>query len=629
MASSLLALIFMNAYSRDLRREVMMASSKSLEHSIERAVKHYSSLFTLPSYTRIVVFTLLMCVAGSILTLFFIADAPIVLALYSGILLFSLSAFSDLIIRQGFFKSDPIYNSRRCAALSMFSLLLWFGFLFVGSLLARILSWSFWFALFSMGFAAVCILRLIVLSSTSFGSYLRIVGASLLHPALCLPTLFCVASSVGHILKSTWLVGFIPAAVLVSILTAHIFIRTVNRLGVETLQTPTTMVLRAFLANWMENLTAPIEDIFERFGKEKTIDFSLLGFRTNDGVKSVVVVPSFHPGPFRNVGSSLLPSIIQEAIENKLHCVAAVPHGLFGHEFDLSSQLQNQRVLEGIMSAADFAEGTSDATAFLKAQKGVAGASCQIFGDCALLTLTLAPETTEDFPRELGDFIVEEAAKLGLKHAIVINAHNSIDGAFDVGSALESLKEAAAEALRKASGVKRQSFELGAARTVPKEFNVEDGMGLGGISALALRVGGQVNAYVVIDGNNMVSGLRDEILVSLEELGVERGEVLTTDTHEVNAIVMTARGYHPLGEAIPHERLISYAKAAVAEALNNMQRVSAAWRAGSIPNVRVIGEKQIEELPSLADKSVQRAKKVAVPLFAAAGLALIALLFVL
>ena len=146
---------------------------------------------------------------------------------------------------------------------------------------------------------------------------------------------------------------------------------------------------------------------------------------------------------------------------------------------------------------------------------------------------------------------------------------------------------------------------------------------------MAFRVGGKVSAYVTIDGNNMVSGLRDKILYSLKDLGVDSGEVLTTDTHEVNAVVMTARGYHPLGEAIPHERLISYVKAAVVEALNNMEPTSVAWRAGGVPNVKVIGEKQIEELPFLADKSVHRAKRVAVPLFAVAGLVLIALLFVL
>jgi putative membrane protein len=571
--------------------------------------------------------TLLLCGAGSLLTLFLLADAPVILGFT--LLLFSLSAVSDLFNRLVFLKSDPIYSARRCAALSMFSLLLWFGFLLVGSLLARFLSWDFWFYLFSIGFAAVCILRLIVLSSTSFASYLKMVGASLAQPALCLFSMFYLAFSVGYALESAPLAGFFSLSVLISILTAHVFMSSVNSLGVEALQTPTTMILKVFLANWMENLTTPIESLFERFGKERTIDFSLLGFGAEDDVRSMIVVPSFHPGPFRNVGSSLLPSIIQEASEKKFRCVTAVPHGLFGHEYDLSSQRQSRKVLEGILSSADFAGFASGATGFVRTRKGVAGASCQIFGDCALLTLTLAPETTEDFPRELGDFILGEAAKLELVHAMIINAHNSINGPFAINSALEPLKEAAAEALRKASGMELSPFEVGAARIVPQEFSVEDGMGHGGICALVVRVSGQTSAYVTIDGNNMVSGLRDKILTSLRDLGVDSGEVLTTDTHGVNAIVMTSRGYHPLGEVIPHERLIGYVRSVVADALNNMKHASASWRSGTVPNVNVIGAKQIEEMPFLADKSLSKAKRIAVPLFGAAGLALLALLVAL
>lgn len=606
-----------------------MTSSKGIEHSIERAARHYSSLFTLPSYPRITVLSLLVSIVGSVFALFLIANAPITLALQFGILLYSVSALSDLAVPRVFLKSDPIYNSRRCAALSMFSLLLWFGFIVAGSLLARLFAWSLWVALFSVGFAAVCILRLIVLVSTSSVSYSKITGASLIQPVFCLFPMLYTAAVMGYTIKITWLAGFFPLAVLVSFLSAHVFISSINRLGLEVLQTPATVILRAFLANWMENLTTPLERLFERFGKEKTISFSLLGFRAGKGFKSIIVVPSFHPGPFRNVGSSHLPHMIQEALEKRLQCVVAVPHGLFGHEFDLASQLQNQKVLKAILDSTEFVGFASKATGVVRAQREVAGATCQIFGDCALLTLTLAPETTEDFPREIGDFIVQEASNLGLARVLIVNAHNSINGAFDVISAMEPLKEAAAQALREASKEERRHFELGTAKIVPKEFSVEDGMGSGGICVSAFRVGGQTSVYVTIDGNNMVSGLRDRILASLEDLGVDAGEVLTTDTHEVNAVVMTARGYHPLGEAISPERLIRLVKAAVEKALSTMEPVSVGWRTGAASNVKVIGETQIQELPLLADRSVRRAKRIAVPLFLGAGLSLVAFLLIL
>ena len=604
-------------------------ASKSLEHSIERAVKHYSSLFVLPDYWKIVLLTFLLSLIGGFLTLFLILQSSVLLTLQFSLLLFLLSTISDVVIRQSFFKSDLVYNTRRCAALSMFSVLLWFGFLLIGSLLTYFFnSWVFWFSLFSIGFAAVCILRLVVLSSTSFTAYWTIVGGSLTQPLFCLAPLFYVSLSVGYAFNSNTALYFLFSIPL-AILTALIFTKSVDTIGVRALQIPTTTVLKAFLANWMENLNAPLEKLFENFGKEKPIDFSLLAFKAKDQIRSVIAVSSFHPGPFKNVGSSYLPFLIQEALEKKLNCVVAVPHGLFGHEFDLSSQQQNQKVLGGVLAASDFANFDSNATSFVRTQKDVASASCQIFGDCAVVTLTLAPETTEDFPKEVGDLILEEASKHGLKHVVIINSHNSINNQCDMSAAVEPLKEAALVALKKASKLKRSLFEMGVAKVVPNEFSLESGMGPGGIYALVLRVGKQTCAYVIIDGNNMVSGLREKIFAHLNELGIDEGEVLTTDTHAVNAIVITARGYHPLGEAIPHENLISHIKDVVREAVNNMKPASIAWRIGQVSNVNVIGEKQIEEMSLLADKALRRAKGTAVQLFAVAGLLLIAVLLVL
>ena len=606
-----------------------MVSTESLEHSIERVEKHYSSLFILPSFRKIILLTFLSCIIGSVITTSLLARTFTILALQFGLLLFLSSAISDFIIRQVFMKSDPIHNVRRCAALSMFSILLWLSFLLIGSLLTLFLnSWIFWVALFFIGFTTVCILRLIVFSATSFAPYRKVVGASIIQPIVCLLPMFYVSFSVGHIFASITMAYFL-FSIPISILTSFIFISSVNNIGVETFKIPTTMVLKAFLVNWMENLNVPVENLFERFGREKTIDFSLLAFKAEDRIKSVIVVSSFHPGPFRNVGSSLLPFMLQEALEKKLCGVVSVPHGLFGHEFDLSSQQQNQKVLREVLDSSDFTHFGLKATRFVEAKKGIAGAGCQIFGDCAVLTLTLAPETTEDFPQEIGDFILEEASKLGLAHVIIINAHNSINGVFDVSGVVEPLKEAALDVLKKASKLKPSSIEVGAAKVVPKEFSFEDGMGPGGICALVIRVGKQTCAYVTIDGNNMVSGLREKILGALKELDVDIGEVFTTDTHVVNGIIMTARGYHPLGEAISHEKLINYIKQAVREALSNVEYTSTAWSVGEVPNVSVIGEKQIKELSLLADRASQRAKKTAIPLFTAVGLLLTALVIVL
>jgi putative membrane protein len=422
---------------------------------------------------------------------------------------------------------------------------------------------------------------------------------------------------------------YLPLSIPITTAAAFLFIHLVDRVKTDSVEIPPTKALKAILANWIEDLNSPIETLFEKFGSDKNVNFSLLALKSRERLESIVVVSSFHPGPFKNVGSSQLPYLIKEALEKKLRCVAAVPHGLFGHETDLSSQRQNQRVLDAILGSARFSNFTSKATPFMRSTKEAATASCQVFGRVAVFTLTLAPETTEDFPKEVGDFILEESSNQGLDHVVIINAHNSINAPFNVSMAVGALKEATLEALQKACSVEQSPFKGGAAKIVPKEFGLRDGMGLGGLSVLLIETAEHVCAYVTIDGNNMISGLRERILESLKDLGIEAGEILTTDTHAVNALVLNARGYRPIGEVIPAEKLIDYIKTAAKEALRNMKPASLAWRAGEVADVRVIGERQIKGMSLLADRALRRAKRIFVPLFSFVWLLLASLIIVL
>jgi predicted neutral ceramidase superfamily lipid hydrolase len=191
---------------------------------------------------------------------------------------------------------------------------------------------------------------------------------------------------------------------------------------------------------------------------------------------------------------------------------------------------------------------------------------------------------------------------------------------------MELFRKAITENLKETSSLKRLPFKVGAAKIIPTEFGLEDGMGPGGITAVTVEVGNQKFAYVTIDGNNMVSGLREKILSMFRDLGVDSGEVFTTDTHAVTAVVLTSRGYHALGEVIPHEKLINYVRETVEKALMDMKPAKVGYKVTTVPNVKVIGEKQIIELCSLIDPALKRAKHMAVPLFLATGLLLVFLL---
>jgi putative membrane protein len=184
---------------------------------------------------------------------------------------------------------------------------------------------------------------------------------------------------------------------------------------------------------------------------------------------------------------------------------------------------------------------------------------------------------------------------------------------------LKQLREAVLGSLERAKRMKRSDFEVGVARVLTG-FSCRDGIGPGGICALTIRADDQTSVYVTIDANNMVSGLRDRVLKALKELGIEEGEILTTDTHLVNAVIMNRRGYHPLGEAIPQEKVISDIKRTVEKALRRMKSASVTYIDGNVSKVGVIGEEQIRVLPRLADEALQKATRTAIPLFGATAI---------
>jgi putative membrane protein len=605
-------------------------TNDSTDKYIDKAVKRYSKLFSLPSQNRLIIYLGVLALHGGILSILPLNSSleNFVAGLSFGASFFVLTLLSDLVIRYSSMKNDLIFNLRRCSALSFFSSLVWFAIGILGSLISALLGApELWIRFFFLGFSGALILRMLVLSVTSFNGFVGTVFSSLLQPALAAVPIVFMGSVIGYNLELQLLV-FTLTSVSVSLLAVFAFKYGMDQVGKGLLGIDSSTLFKAFLANWTEDLVVPLENFFEKLGNEEDVKVSLLTFRTDEKLKAVIVVPALHPGPFKNLGSSLLPSLIQKGLQDKLDCVVSVPHGLVGHELDVSTQSENQRVVQNILEFVDSSSTNSKATTMERTESADAKASCQLFGDCAFLTLTTAPKTIEDLPPELEYLIVNEAEKRGLS-VLAIDAHNSMGGSFDRDSAVASFSKASVDCLEEALKSKKSSFKVGAATVMAKEFTIQQGMGPGGISVIVVEVEAQKVAYVTIDGNNMVSGLRDEILSALKEMGIDDGEILTTDTHSVCGIIRSARGYNLVGEAIDHTKLISYIIQATNKALGNLEPAEASWRTETIRDVKVIGEQQITELTVLADKTTERTKSLAISLFPAAAVSLILLLLFL
>lgn len=610
-----------------------MAAKSSMNEYIDETVKRYSTLFTLPSHKTLLIELFLVCLSAGILVnvaLRLSQPYGLMLGLILGGTFYALTLATDFIIDLSSDNVDPVFNMRRCSALSLYSLLLWLVVMFIG-VVVNLVSPGIWFRFFLLGFCATLALRLLVFLAVSFAGLPKIAVFAGLQPVLYIVSVVYTASTVSTFYLNMPLLTFALLSVSVTITALCVYMYLIDRVGFALLGVGSFSVLRAFMANWTEDWNGPFEQLFERFSQENEITISRLSFRNSRGhVKATMIVPTFHPGPFKNIGSSGLPYLIQEAVEKKLeNCVVMVPHGLSGHSLDLATQTENQVVVERTLKLGETSTYGPRSTPFLRFKRDGANVGCQVFNGCGLVTLTLAPETMEDLPPELNEVIIKTAKSHGLSGAIAIDAHNSINGPFKIDEAVKSLQEAALVCLQQVSRHEAEVFQAGVARVTPKQFGLKEGMGPGGIGVLVVKVGDQTVAYVTIDGNNMITGIREKILMALAEIGINDGEVFTTDTHAVNAVVLNARGYHPIGEAMDQEVLIDYIKQAAKSAMENLEPAEAAWASDTVSNVKVIGEGQIAAMATLLKKATRRARNLAILIFPLLGVALVALLLLL
>ncbi|MCW4006616.1 MAG: DUF2070 family protein [Candidatus Bathyarchaeota archaeon] len=603
-----------------------MATENALNQSINKAQKHYSSMFFLPSFKTALTAVATIClIAGLSSAVFDFSFEGVTFSLTLGVCLFAVNFFFDLLTSK-YLLGDPIFVLRRTTVLSLAGWLIWLLFILIGVGVGLTVDFLWWIRLCLLGFAAMLTLRGVVLFAASSATSLRRLTACLLSPLACIVTfvLLWLRLDVSYMK----FVPFIAISPLIAIAAALLLVSSLDRLGKNLYGISSMSIFQAFMLNWVTSANAPLEAFLEKLGKNENINASILKFDAPKP-KAAFLIPLVHPGPFKNIGSSLLPSLLKQNFEQRYGGNACVPLGLLGHELDAASQQQNHKIINHILQHAAFEAQNDKATALVRASEDFVCASCQLFGKTALLSFTLAPKTTEDLPQELGDLVYKEAKNLGLEDVVIVNAHNSLTENVNIEATIQTLNHIASKALKKALAQKPTPFEVGSATVYPEEFTLKDGMGTGGITAITIKTGTQTASYIIIDGNNMVSGLREKILPELAALGFSESEIFTTDTHAVSAVVVGRRGYHPVGEAMNHQALIKYIKAAAQTAQANLEPCKSGSLTITIPDVQVIGSDSLSSLTVLVDKAIQKAKQLVVPIFGIEGLLLLLLLLFL
>jgi putative membrane protein len=349
-----------------------------------------------------------------------------------------------------------------------------------------------------------------------------------------------------------------------------------------------------FLNNFIAHLTdgsKSMEDFFRDIGEEVYVPQASLLFTRTKGAGVLFTVPNVHPGPMGEVGGGNLPSLLHDSFDEE----TLVAHGCATHDFNLVSESEIDKIISAVRASKARIEYSGEASRPLRVRSGSVSILCQRFGDSLLLVSTRSPEQTEDIDYSIGMVIMAEGKRF-FSHVAFVDAHNCMTR---VGSPVlpathiaTEYMAAAKDAIRTCRSLPADPLSVGVAH-VRLPFSREQGFGSLGVQALVTDVGGSRAAYVLLDGNNMAPGVREQLLEALHGL-VEDAEIMTTDTHTVN----TVSGKNPIGHVVATEAFLPFVEQAVREAIEDLSPAQAGGTTACCERIIVFGSQRVSQLAS-------------------------------
>jgi putative membrane protein len=346
----------------------------------------------------------------------------------------------------------------------------------------------------------------------------------------------------------------------------------------------------AFLAHLSEG-SKKLDEYFRSIGDAVVVpQVSLFFFRKGkDGV--IVTVPNVHPGPLGEIGGSNLPKILHGMLGEG----AMVMHGSATHDFNPVDESEVKAIGNELLRSRPVSYPGETGTVAKRFSSGTVEIMAQVFGDSILLVATRSPQVTEDLDFSIG-FAIMKSGERYYSHIGFVDAHNcmsSLESSVSPASALAMEYIVASDtALEQAMHLKRHRFSIGYShKFLP--FSREEGFGDLGVQVMGVIAGGQRTAYVLLDGNNMETGVRDEIRRRLLA-HVDECEVMTTDTHVVN----TVSGKNQIGLTVPLDNFYRHIEEAVEEAIHDAVPAQVAGSTAWCHGVVVFGSQRISQIAS-------------------------------
>ena len=385
-----------------------------------------------------------------------------------------------------------------------------------------------------------------------------------------------------------------------------------DRAGRPNLQS-TFAVLQAFLSAWTENKVENIEKILLSKSKDERVNTDIIKFY-NKGQSIYWVLPNIHPGPFKEIGGSNLPYQIYNYFDQN----AIVFHSASDHSLNISSKEEVQKYLKSLSDTNNITDSGDTCSIPVQIKIKNATATGIIFGNTAVLILSYAPHGMEDIPEQIGMELRTYSQNKGFREIFIIDSHNAMGNKINE-SKNEDLLVAGKECLKILKELPQYRFKIGLSNTNELDNNIKFGedTGKSGLSIILIEIinndkyknknnNSQQYAIGWVDSNNIKNGLREYVIQSLDQNGINMLEICSSDTHE-NSGFRTSEGYFPFGQITKFEAIADYYRK-LTELAHKKLEVSH-YKILSIESiVKVMGENQFEDYSNALDKAMNLTK---------------------
>jgi len=405
-------------------------------------------------------------------------------------------------------------------------------------------------------------------------------------PALLSLALVAPQGSVLHLTLAAALTGAAAAAI-------EAYARYARRLlapygGLE--------LLKAYLSYALARDKSSLERALLKLSRQHRAPIYALDLLDERGAWCTVVVPHVHPGPFRDVGSSRLPSLIAEAARKRgLECV--VLHGASTHGEDLVRELDAARAAEMAVSLSGEVLCEGQALGLGVSSDGaIRAVALALEGGWSIVFVERLKGGMEDVPLQL----VEE---VGGK-TVLVDLHNSFDEVRPSPSPTDALGRAivanARAAVEWARSNVRGGWRIG---TASARGGWGEEVGSAGVRALAL-IRGTCSLFVVVyDANNALREFRDRFY-ELATSSCATILLATSDTHELTGS-RAGSTYRPLGFRTRPDEAWALATELYQRALQNARALTYRLRRFYV-EAPFLDPHKLERLSNCADRLLAR-----------------------